>query len=90
MLKILVDYPLHDEELTVVHRSLASAPELPQVLSIEELRALQKTVDHVYVDPALVTSRSSSRPRPGTRPRSGSTSWRRTCRSARARAARSA
>ena len=29
MLKILVDYPLHDEELTVVHRSLASAPELP-------------------------------------------------------------
>jgi len=55
MLKILVDYPLHDEELTVVHRSLASAPELPQVLSIEELRALQKTVDHVYVDPALVT-----------------------------------
>src|SRR6187399_3468912 len=55
MLKILVDYPLHDEELTVVHRSLASAPELPQVLSIDELRALQKTVDHVYVDPALVT-----------------------------------
>src|SRR5207342_488271 len=46
MLKILVDYPLHDEELTVVHRSLVSAPELPQVLSIEELRALQKTVDH--------------------------------------------
>jgi MoxR-like ATPase len=55
MLKILVDYPLHDEELTVVHRSLASTPELPQVLGIDELRALQKTVDHVYVDPALVT-----------------------------------
>src|SRR5204863_2539339 len=55
MLKILVDYPLHDEELTVVHRSLAVAPELPQVLGIDELRALQKTVEHVYVDPALVT-----------------------------------
>jgi len=55
MLKILVDYPLHDEELTVVHRSLAAAPELPQVLSIDELRALQQTVDHIYVDPALVT-----------------------------------
>ena len=55
MLKVLVDYPLHDEELTVVHRSLAAAPELPQVLGIDELRALQKTVDHVYVDPALVT-----------------------------------
>jgi MoxR-like ATPase len=55
MLKILVDYPLHDEELTVVHRSLAAAPELPQVLSIDELRALQRTVDLIYVDPALVS-----------------------------------
>jgi MoxR-like ATPase len=55
MLKILVDYPLHDEELTVVHRSLAASPELPQVLSLDELRGLQKTVDHIYVDPALVT-----------------------------------
>jgi MoxR-like ATPase len=55
MLKILVDYPHHDEELTVVHRSLAVAPELPQVLSIDELRGLQQTVDHIYVDPALVT-----------------------------------
>jgi MoxR-like ATPase len=55
MLKILVDYPLHDEELTVVHRSLTASPELPQVLSIEELRALQQTVDAVYVDPALVS-----------------------------------
>src|SRR6266571_941406 len=49
MLKILVDYPHHDEELTVVHRSLAVAPELPQVLSIDELRGLQQTVDHIYV-----------------------------------------
>ena len=55
MLKILVDYPLHDEELTVVHRAMAAAPELQQVISIEELRALQRTVDQVYVDPALVT-----------------------------------
>jgi MoxR-like ATPase len=55
MLKILVDYPLHDEELTVVHRSLTSAPSLPQVLSMDELRALQLTVDAVYVDPALVS-----------------------------------
>ncbi len=55
MLKILVDYPLHDEELTVVHRSLTAVPELPQVLTIDELRALQQTVDGIYVDPALVT-----------------------------------
>jgi MoxR-like ATPase len=55
MLKILVDYPLHDEELTVVHRSLTAFPELPQVLSIDELRALQQTVEQIYVDPALVS-----------------------------------
>jgi MoxR-like ATPase len=55
MLKILVDYPRHDEELTVVHRSVNPVPELPQVLSVEELRALQKSVDRIYVDPALVS-----------------------------------
>jgi MoxR-like ATPase len=55
MLKILVDYPLHDEELTVVHRSLVPVPELPQVLSIDDLRGLQRTVDRIYVDPALVS-----------------------------------
>jgi len=55
MLKILVDYPRHDEELTVVHRSVNPLPELPQVLSVEELRALQKSVDRIYVDPALVS-----------------------------------
>ncbi len=37
MLKILVDYPAHDEELTVVARSLEEPPELAQVLSLEEL-----------------------------------------------------
>jgi MoxR-like ATPase len=42
MLKILVDYPLHDEELTVIQRSLVAPPELTQLLSI-------------YVDPGLVS-----------------------------------
>jgi MoxR-like ATPase len=55
MLKILVDYPEQEEELTVVHRQLAAVPELPQLISIEELRALQAAVEQVYVDPALVT-----------------------------------
>src|ERR1700690_689815 len=52
MLKILVDYPAHDEELTVVARSLEEPPELAQVLSLEELTALQQQVTQVYVDPA--------------------------------------
>jgi MoxR-like ATPase len=55
MLKILVDYPAHDEELTVVSRSLEAAPELIRVLSLEDLQALQAQVGEVYVDPALIS-----------------------------------
>ena len=55
MLKVLVDYPAHDEELTVVSRSLDSAPELAQVLSLEDLQQLQQEVGAVYVDPALIS-----------------------------------
>ena len=55
MLKILVDYPLHDEELTVIQRSLVAAPELKQLLSIEELRGVQEEVRAIYVDPGLVS-----------------------------------
>ncbi|HEV7639527.1 MAG TPA: MoxR family ATPase [Gaiellaceae bacterium] len=55
MLKVLVDYPTHDEELTVVSRSLESAPALEQVLSLEDLQKLQQDVAAVYVDPALIS-----------------------------------
>jgi MoxR-like ATPase len=55
MLKVVVDYPAHDEELTVVSRSLEPAPKLQNVLSIDELRALQREVAKVYVDPGLIS-----------------------------------
>jgi MoxR-like ATPase len=55
MLKILVDYPLHDEELTVIQRSLVAPPQLTQLLTIEELRAVQASVRQIYVDPGLVS-----------------------------------
>jgi len=55
MLKVLVDYPAHDEELTVVARSLEVAPVLERVLSIEELQALQRKAAQVFVDPALIS-----------------------------------
>jgi MoxR-like ATPase len=55
MLKVLVDYPAHDEELTVVQRSLEQAPELQSVLSIEELQTLQRKATQVFVDPALIS-----------------------------------
>jgi MoxR-like ATPase len=55
MLKILIDYPEHDEELTIVQRQLVAAPELREVLSLDDLRALQAAVLDVYVDPSLVS-----------------------------------
>jgi MoxR-like ATPase len=55
MLKVLVDYPAHDEELTVVSRSLEAPPTLEHVLSIDDLRALQQQVQRVYVDPTLIS-----------------------------------
>ena len=55
MLKVVIGYPQHDEELTVVHRQLVEAPELRQALSLEDLKALQRAVLETYVDPALVS-----------------------------------
>ena len=55
MLKVLVDYPAHDEELTVVARSLEAMPVLSQVLSLEDLAGLQAMVSRVFVDPALIS-----------------------------------
>jgi MoxR-like ATPase len=55
MLKILIDYPAHDEELTIVQRQLVPHPELREAVSLDELRQLQQAVYAVYVDPALVS-----------------------------------
>jgi MoxR-like ATPase len=68
MLKVLVDYPAHDEELTVVQRSLDGFPTLQHVLSIEELHELQQKAAQVYIDPALISwsvdvATASRRPR---------------------------
>jgi MoxR-like ATPase len=55
LLKIVIGYPAHDEELTIVQRQLVPHPELRQVLTLEDLRALQRTTQSIYVDPALVS-----------------------------------
>jgi MoxR-like ATPase len=55
MLKVVIDYPEHDEELTIVQRQLVPPPELRQALSLEDLRGLQRAVFDVYVDPALIS-----------------------------------
>jgi MoxR-like ATPase len=55
MLKVVIDYPEHDEELTIVQRQLVDQPELREALSLDNLRSLQKAVFDLYVDPALVS-----------------------------------
>jgi MoxR-like ATPase len=55
MLKILIDYPAHDEELTIVQRQLVDPPELREALTLQDLQALQRSVADIYVDPALVS-----------------------------------
>src|SRR5437763_1065770 len=55
MLKILIDYPEHDEELTIVQRQLVPPPDLREALTLDELRGLQRAVFDVYVDPSLVS-----------------------------------
>ena len=55
LLKVLIGYPQHDEELTVVQRQLVAHPELREVLALDELAALQRAVFGIYVDPSLVS-----------------------------------
>ncbi len=55
MLKILIGYPSHDEELTIVQRQLEDAPELREQLTLDALRDLQRSVAGVYVDPGLIS-----------------------------------
>jgi MoxR-like ATPase len=55
MLKILIDYPEHDEELTIVQRQLVPPPDLREALSLDDLKELQRAVFDVYVDPSLVS-----------------------------------
>jgi MoxR-like ATPase len=54
MLKVLVDYPSPTEEFVVVERMLAGLETLQQVIDSDQLRALQRAVRTVFVDPALI------------------------------------
>jgi MoxR-like ATPase len=54
MLKVVVDYPAPEDELTVVDRSLAGLARVRQILELDELLALRDQARQVYVDPALL------------------------------------
>jgi MoxR-like ATPase len=53
MLKVLVGYPTSTEEFAIVERMTAALPDVQQVISTDDLLALQRRADAVYVDPAL-------------------------------------
>ncbi len=54
MLKVLVGYPDLNEEFVIVERMTGSLQAVQKILTTEELIELQKKVDRVYVDPALI------------------------------------
>src|SRR5918911_1416913 len=53
MLKVLVGYPSFQEEVVVVERITGPDIQLRQVVTIEQMREMQKAVTEVYVDPAV-------------------------------------
>jgi MoxR-like ATPase len=54
MLKVLVDYPNPTEEFVIVERMTSALQSVQNVLTTERMLELQKKVDSVYVDPALM------------------------------------
>ena len=54
MLKVLVDYPSPSEEFVIVERMTSTLQPVQRVLTTGQLVDLQKRVDQVFVDPALI------------------------------------
>jgi len=54
MLKVLVGYPSSTEEYAIVERMTGRLDDVRQVLTTDELAALQREADAVYIDPALI------------------------------------
>ena len=54
MLKVLVGYPSETEEFVIVERMTSALHTIHQVIETDKLLELQKSVDGIYVDPALI------------------------------------
>jgi MoxR-like ATPase len=54
MLKVLIGYPSTTEEFVIVERMTGMLQQVQKVLTTDQLLALQKDADRVYVDPALI------------------------------------
>src|SRR6202035_2439292 len=55
MLKVLVDYPTFQEEVVVVERITGPGIALRQVVTLDQLKEMQRAVTEVYVDPSVRT-----------------------------------
>lgn len=54
MLKVLVDYPSEREELVIVQRMTGTTARPRQIITTDDLMALQRQADSVYVDPEIM------------------------------------
>jgi MoxR-like ATPase len=54
MLKVLIKYPSFTEEFVIVERMTTEHPSAGRALDTEQLHALQRAADEVFVDPALI------------------------------------
>ena len=54
MLKVTVGYPSATEEFVIVERMTGALQEVQAVLDTQEMIALQRRADGIYVDPALI------------------------------------
>jgi MoxR-like ATPase len=54
MLKVLVDYPTGTEEFVIVERILGGLETVQAIMGAQQLSALQKAAQAVFVDPSLI------------------------------------
>jgi MoxR-like ATPase len=54
MLKVLVGYPTTTEEFVIVERMIGVLEAIQEVLTTQDLSALQREAERVYADPALI------------------------------------
>jgi MoxR-like ATPase len=54
MMKVLVGYPTEEEEFVIVARMTSTANDIAPVATTEQLNALQRECQAVYVDPSLI------------------------------------
>ena len=54
MMKVLVEYPSATDEFVIVERALTAPAPAQAIVDLDELGAMQREVESVYVDPALI------------------------------------